>query len=103
MTDFGISAVMNLAYDKNLQEEEESQGERGRTEERPVVWYLVLYSQGRVAHHKQDIFSMYDTVYKTYIFFVHRPARVSWSVTLYINLPRSAGVWTLLFISEKCP
>ena len=41
MTDFGISAVMNLAYDKNLQEEEESQGERGRTEERPVVWYLV--------------------------------------------------------------
>ena len=55
MTDFGISAVMNLAYDKNLQEEEESQGERGRTEERPVVWYLVLYSQGRVAHHKQDV------------------------------------------------
>ena len=40
----------------------------------------VLYSQGRVAaHHKQDIFSMYDTVYKTYIF-------------LSIDQPGSAGL-----------
>ena len=81
MTYFGISAVMNLAYDQNLQEEEESQGESGRPEERPVVWYLVLvlYIQGRVAHHKQDIFSMYDTVYRTYIF-------------LSIDQPGSAGL-----------
>ena len=61
----------------------------------------VLHSQGRVAHHKQDMFSMYVTVYKTYIFFVHRPARVSWSVTLYIHLPRSAGVWTLGLTTPK--
>ena len=29
----------------------------------------VLYSQGTVAHHKQDMFSIYDTACKTYIFF----------------------------------
>ena len=44
-----------------------------------VVPGEVLYSQGRVAHHKQDVISMYDTVYKTYIF-------------LSIDQPGSAGL-----------
>ena len=43
-------------------EEENCQGEGGRTEERNI-WYLVrcyIYSQGTVAHYKQDMVSMHD-------------------------------------------